>query len=78
MDTTKSGQGFAVSLGAGKTINGLEDGIVGMKAGETRELCVCVCVCVSVHAYRCVSVCVFVCVSMVLNMYCGYEGWRDS
>lgn len=38
MDTTQSGQGFAVDLGKGKTILGLEDGVEGMKAGETRIL----------------------------------------
>ena len=38
MDTTQTGQGFAVDLGKGKTILGLEDGVEGMKAGETRIL----------------------------------------
>ena len=38
MDTTQTGQGFAVELGKNKTILGLEEGVQGMKAGETRIL----------------------------------------
>jgi len=38
MDTSVDGKGFAVTLGKGKTILGLEDGVTGMKAGERRRL----------------------------------------
>mmetsp|Transcript_22472 Transcript_22472/g.35155 ORF Transcript_22472/g.35155 Transcript_22472/m.35155 type:complete len:165 (+) Transcript_22472:99-593(+) len=36
MDTGR--QGFAITLGQKKVIQGLEDGLIGMKAGEQRKL----------------------------------------
>ena len=35
---SQTGQGFAMTIGKGQTIQGLEDGVVGMKAGEQRVL----------------------------------------
>lgn len=38
MDTTKDGKGFLIKMGKGQMIQGLEDGIVGMKAGVRPEV----------------------------------------
>ena len=38
MDTSVDNKGFAITLGKGQSIQGLEDGVEGMKSGEKRLL----------------------------------------